>query len=609
MMNSIVQVFTWFTSNQLFSAPLRLWARKEFGFLHKVLYLIVFLLSLGGLTSLALAQSQATLRGVVVDGKGPVAGAQVRIQLSDKMTLSAKDGSFTLSGVSGSDPLTVTAWAPGYYIGWNTAIANGAPLTITLNAHYVSDNANYEWFEQKFGQSKIEGSAACGVCHTANPEWQQDAHAQSASNVRFQTLYNGTDVQGRQSPLTKRNPDGSADPPDPSQPYFGPGFQLDNQGRAGSCATCHTPAAAKLPNNQNCAWSGCHQGSTLQHDYNLPDVSPWPTGLKGDAAEGISCEFCHKIGAVTINKKTGLPYEDSPGILSLRLFRPSQPGQDIFFGPFDDVVRTDLPEARDSYLPLQSESKFCAGCHYGVLGGVVGNMQVSGGLLVYSSYMEWLASPYSDPETGKTCQDCHMPSVDYDYFVFLDKGGTRRNPQQINNHRMLGKNDADFLASAVSMTATARLQNNQVAVTVSVVNDNAGHAVPTDSVLHHVILAVEVRDENGKQLALRSGAALPAWSGDYAGLPGRTFAKIIKDKWTGDVPSAAFWRQAEVAADTRLQPFIPQSSHYIFAGFAGQTASVEVKLIYRRAFQELMQQKGWEDPDIVMKQTKLKVSK
>ena len=95
--------------------------------------------------------------------------------------------------------------------------------------------------------------------------------------------------------------------------------------------------------------------------------------MRGDAADGISCEFCHKTAQVYINPKTDLPYEDSPGILSMRLLRPTE-GNDLFFGTLNDVVRPELPAARDFYLPAMAESSFCAGCHYGVMGGVVGNM-------------------------------------------------------------------------------------------------------------------------------------------------------------------------------------------------------------------------------------------
>ena len=43
---------------------------------------------------------------------------------------------------------------------------------------------------------------------------------------------------------------GTALPPDPSQPVLRAGLPLDNPNRAGNCATCHTPVASKVPNQQ-----------------------------------------------------------------------------------------------------------------------------------------------------------------------------------------------------------------------------------------------------------------------------------------------------------------------------------------------------------------------
>ena len=186
-----------------------------------------------------------------------------------------------------------------------------------------------------------------------------------------------------------------------------------------------------------------------------------PLYLTGDAAEGISCEFCHKIADVILDEETQLPLADMPGIMSLKLLRPVE-GEEIFFGTFDDIPR------RDTYLPLQEESAFCAGCHYGVFGGVVGMGQVTGGTLIYNSYGEWLESPYSDPETGQTCQDCHMPVIDEEYFVYPDMGGMPR-PGQIHTHLMPGASDEELLRNSATMTATAVITDGQLVVDVAVI--------------------------------------------------------------------------------------------------------------------------------------------
>lgn len=546
--------------------------------------------------------SAASIIGTVVDVKGPIAGATVRVQSTEKSTVTAEDGSFTLSGVTGSAAITVTAWAPGYFNGVGVGIPGGTPISITLSLYHITDNHQYDWLVR----DGLKASQACGLCHTAYSEWQSDAHGQSAINPRFLSLYAGTDIQGNKSPQPEKTSLGIPLPPDLTQPYHGPGFVLDYPNRAGSCSTCHTPIAAKIPNNKNCAWSGCHTSSTSAQSYGVldPGVSPMP--LTGNAAEGISCEFCHKVGDVYINKKTGLPYEDMPGILSMRLYRPAE-GKDILFGPLDDVIGTDPTHIIDTYLPLMEESEFCAGCHYGVLGGVVGNMQVTGGVVVYNSYGEWLASPYSDPETGQTCQDCHMPTLESGYFVYPQQAGLYRDGSQIHNHKMTGASDPEFLQQSVTLTATATITNGQVRVQVKIVNDGAGHHVPTDSPLRQMLLVVEVKDEADKPIALQYGSKLPAWAGDLGGLPGKAFAKILQDEWTGETPTAAIWRPMRLVSDTRLAALATDSSTYIFPFQEGTPVTVETRLIYRRAYQQLAEWKGWTDPDIVMAQQTLQL--
>jgi hypothetical protein len=587
-----------------------------------------------GWTTLVVAEEQATpsrspllsvrnepvaLSGVVVDDAGPVAGASVRVQTTEITALTDEKGAFILTGLTGSAPVTVTAWSEGYTIGWTTGAPGAKPITITLAAHHTTDNHEYGWFESEEG----EGSAACGVCHTAYAEWAQDAHAQSATNPRFLSMYRGADLHGNKSQAPAKDNLGVPLPPDLDKPYYGPGFMLDNPNRAGNCATCHTPVAAKMPNVQNCGWSGCHASTTSANAYQILDPGVFPLDLTGDAGEGISCEFCHKTGEVRISKKTGLPYEDMPGILSMRLYRPSE-GEDLFFGTLDDVVRTDLEQPRDTYLPLMEESEFCAGCHHGVMGGVVGNMQVTGGVLIYSSYSEWLDSPYSDPETGQSCQDCHMPASDSDsaYVVFPAKGGIARPGSQVHNHQMPGANDADFLQNAVTLTATASIttsvttrgtaQRRQALVEITLVNDQTGHHVPTDSPLRHMILVVRATDAAGKALSLESGPLLPDWAGDLADQPGKTFAKVLQDEWTGETPTGAYWRPVKVVEDTRLPALGVDASRYRFDLPTGVPASdepvtIEVQLIYRRAYQQLMEWKSWTDPDIVMEEQTLQL--
>ncbi len=447
----------------------------------------------------------------------------------------------------------------------------------------------------------MKGSASCGLCHREYKEWQVDAHSQAAVNPRFISMYTGSDVNGNPGQITELNQDGVALPPDPNKPYHGPGFQLDNPGRAGNCATCHTPLASTSPNNQNCGWSGCHTSLTIERSNGVIAQHAVPLSLKGDAGEGISCDFCHKIGDVTLDPKTNLPPPDMPGILSMRLYRPED-GQQLFFGTVVDIPR------RVTYLPLLAKSEYCAPCHYGVFGGVVGTGTVANGTLIYNSYGEWLDSPYSDPKTGKTCQQCHMPKSDANWFVYAERGGLTRDYVELHNHTMPGAADENLLQNSVTMKSAAQRAGDQIKVEISITNDNVGHHIPTDAPIRSMILVVEALDKNGKLLALTQGPVNPAYSGNFGGLPGKTFAKVLKDEWTGETPTGAYWRPVSIVEDTRLAALATDVTRYSFAAPADGAVTINVRLLFRRAFQQIAAEKGWNDPDIVMETTTITVA-
>jgi hypothetical protein len=543
---------------------------------------LVGLVSLGGLAALlclvwrAHAPEVTTIRGIVLDEDGPVSGAVVRVQATDRRTASAADGSFVLDGLAPEVPVTVTAWAAGYYVGWTKACPGAANSAITLKRHYTTDNHDYDWFSLE----NAEGSRSCGRCmpdHYA--EWQADAHARSATNPRFLTMYTGADAQGRPGTPTRYgvSRDYGRFPlrPDPQAPYGGPGYLLDFPDTAGNCAACHVPAASARPGQAYAA--PVHR-------------------ISGIAAEGVFCDFCHKIGEVVLDPATGRPYSHRPGVLSMRLFRPFGE-QQLFFGTFDDVTR------RVTYLPLQRESAFCAPCHFGVFWDVV----------VYNSYGEWLESPYSDPRTGKTCQDCHMPPTQATRFARPEEGGLERPPGRIFNHRMPGADNAALLQDTAGLAVKADRQGDRVRVEVRVTNEKAGHHIPTDHPARNILLVVSAADTCGQELPHLGRQVIPDWGGvgsepnDYAGRPGKGYAKVLEELWTEISPTAAYWRQTVLREDTRIPALATDVTHYEFLAPRAGPVTVRAILIFRRAFKELARQKKWDLRDIPMEEVTVQV--
>ncbi len=531
---------------------------------------------------MAPAQTGYVVTGTVVDEEGnPVGGATVRVQTTGYFTTTNPDGSFILE-LPGEGPYNLTAWARGYFCAGTVEVTAGqTDVEIELEAHHDYDDESYEWMPSVYhpGEGEDQG---CAACHSAEgtdldftlpvDEWLQDAHSQSAQNIRFITMYNGTDVYGNQSPPTRYgySRDYGTFPlrPDPNEPYYGPGYKLDFPNTDGNCAACHTPAAS------------------VNAPYGVN-----PTELTGVPAEGIPCDFCHKVWDVRLDPESGMPYPNMPGVLSYEFRRPPE-GHQYFAGPYDDVA-----PGEDTYLPVMTQSQFCAPCHFGVFWDTV----------VYNSFGEWLESPYSDPETGQTCQDCHMPPLGASYFARPDQGGLERDPSTIFSHRMPGAADEELLQNTAEVEVTAGRNGDEIRVMVAVTNTGAGHHIPTDSPLRQIFLIVTATDADGNELPLASGPVLPDWAGDLAGEPGVYFAKILQEIWTEIYPSGAYWMPTRIREDTRIPALQTATSSYTFAAPGSGPVTVEARLIFRRAFYELMRQKSWDIPDILMEEVSVTV--
>ena len=142
-----------------------------------------------------------------------------------------------------------------------------------------------------------------------------------------------------------------------------------------------------------------------------------------------------------------------------------------------------------------------------------------------------------------------------------------------------------------------------IRVTVTITNTDAGHHVPTDFPGRHMILTVTAADARGQLLAQQSGPTVPDWGGAQAGLPGTAFAKVLRDVATGESPVVSYWKQALIISDNRIPAMGSHTSVYAFAApVAGGPVTVTAELRFRRAFQSLMEARGWSTPDVVMEQ-------
>jgi photosystem II stability/assembly factor-like uncharacterized protein len=105
-----------------------------------------------------------------------------------------------------------------------------------------------------------------------------------------------------------------------------------------------------------------------------------------------------------------------------------------------------------------------------------------------------------------------------------------------------------------------------------------------------------------------------AYAGGFQGIyrsqdGGQTWQRVSgsADGWGS--PTGAYWNPTRVLSDNRLAAFAADASAYTFAAPDQGDVTVQVTLLFRRAFKELMDQKAWDAPDIVMAETMLVLSK
>ncbi len=493
--------------------------------MRRILWLIpVAALLLAGCRSPAVERT-----GRVLDSDGPVGDAVVRHQATTQTSTTDAEGRFRLPP-SADAIRALTAWKAGYFIGF--AAPDASPLEIRLKRLPAEDDSHYSWIDSGLGDQ------GCAHCHAEiYKEWSISSHSRSVTGKHFRNLYDGTDWSGK--------------------PGVGWSLRDEHPTGLGVCTSCHAPAVADDDRAQ----------------YDLAD-------LKGTAAQGVHCDYCHKIDGVG-DGKLGLTH----GRFNLNLLRPDK-GQ-IFLGPLNDATRGD-----DAYSPLYRDSRYCASCHEGVVFGVH----------VYGTYSEWRDSPAF--RQGRQCQDCHMTPTGGMTNLAPDHGGVERDPKTLSNHLLYDGGQEDMLRGCLRVSVDFRRDAKGVRATVHLVAEGSGHRVPTGFVDHHLILTVEGEDADGKPVDPRDGPRLPSPVGkEREGRPGKLYAKLLHD-FDGRSP-APFWRADPDAADTRLEPGRPDETVY---DFPPDLARLQVHVIYRRFWEEVARSKHWPDKDVAVLDEDVSVS-
>jgi hypothetical protein len=270
---------------------------------------------------------------------------------------------------------------------------------------------------------------------------------------------------------------------------------------------------------------GCHAPTTaLTRDFNLDRKISW---------EGVTCDYCHSIAAVGA---------------SPRLLPSVKPG-DTKFGPIRDAASgAHKTEYRDYF----TASEICANCH---------DYTSPAGLAVLTTYSDWKASPQA--ARGRSCQDCHMSQVQADV---VDPKVQRVSNAAVNLHSMPGGHTIEQLNRAISVQARVARKGDVLTLDIDLLNNGAGHSVPTGSAARQVALEIRVDTSGGhQQQATRVYQRVLA---DAAGVP------LFRDR-------DLFTRATKVQSDTRIKAGETRKEHFEFDIGSGTLANVKVHLVYR----------------------------
>ncbi|MCB9396382.1 MAG: hypothetical protein H6510_01080 [Acidobacteria bacterium] len=486
------------------------------------------------------------ITGVVRDANTlqAVPDAIIVIKGHSMQTTSASDGSFSLND---------TASLPFYLV-----VAKHPYFTEPVFISTVSQSQNMMIdltpvpLETSMPNGALNTPEDCETCHPDTyTEWLGSPMQKTGLNRWVWDVWDGTGTAGGMNGFVYKR--------DSIHRFANPNSD---------CSACHSPVH----------WLTDIETAGMGDDVNNPTA---------DMSRGVQCEVCHRAAFVDPAKS------NFPGVTpeSFSFFR----NIDVYaeFGLRPDVTYSG-GIMRAAYNP-QLSAELCAACHEDNTDhDDDGDFEDAGSVPHETTFSEWKTYFLAAAGSGKTCIECHMPLTERDAFCVFEKGRSGT----VRTHHIRGTSPA-FLDSAVNLDVNASESLSEYVLDIDLTNIGAGHSVPSGVVIRNMLLLVRVRDGLGQDATLLAGDTLDpvAGVGDpnqgyYAGLAGKAFYLNMSDGAT----ERLFYTEAnQLAFDSRLKAGESYQNQFRFQ-MPSQLAGglqVDVKVLYRRSFRELLDQKGW----------------
>lgn len=496
-----------------------------------------------------LAWSQ--INGTIVDQTSglPQVGARVRIKGHSMEAISAADGSFTLAD-SAAFPFHVVAALHPYFT-----------RSIVVASAGQMQNMNFQLVPVPLASNQpgdpLHPPEDCQPCHgDAVTQWTGSPMQKTGLNRWVWDLWDGSGTAGGAAGFVYTR--------DSIHRFAKPNSE---------CSACHSPVH----------WLTDKVNAGMGDDIDNPTA---------DMARGVQCEVCHRSAFVDPSK----PH--FPGVMpeSFSFFRNQN--VNVEWGLRPDVTFTGGSGGimQPAYNP-QLSARLCSACHQDANDHDDDfDFEDAGSVPHETTFSEWQSYLAAAGSAGKSCIECHMaltPADSFCMFENTDRSGT------VRSHDIRGTTPS-FLNQALNLSVTRTNTLNELVLDVNLLNDGAGHSVPSGVGVRNVLLLVQVTDGNDLVLNQTSGHQLDAAAGVgdpqqgyFAGLPGKAFYLNLTD---GSQDRVFYTESTAILADNRIKAGEQYQGQFRFAAPGpGENAQlhVSVKVLYRRAFRDVIDVKGW----------------